>query len=240
MTDRRDITPHGANNFTAYGDAVSARAIAGKLLRFRKGEYLAGEDDECIKPGTLLVANMDELLVGWVKWLDRKPVEHVMGRVAEGFQPPLRRDLGDLDTNAWDEDAAGKAKDPWQLTNYLLCMDDSTQLYTFVTSSRTGLNSIAKLSKAYGRQLNQHVDAWPVVQLSVAAYESADFGRIQYPEFPIVAWVPRKSFPAPDSVDGGGGPSGSPGSAKAKRKPKLQLRPPLSKELDDEIPTSFA
>jgi hypothetical protein len=193
MTDNKNaITPHGVNNFTTYGDAVSIQTIAGKLLRFRKGEFLAGEDDTEIKPGTLLVANMGELLVGWVKWFDRKPVEHIMGRVAEGFQPPLRRDLGDLDTHAWDEDAAGKAKDPWQLTNYLLCMDDSTQLYTFVTSSKTGLNSIGKLSKAYGRQLHQHTDEWPVVQLAVSSYESPDFGRVPYPEFPIVSWLSKK------------------------------------------------
>src|SRR5262245_16780770 len=123
MTDN-PIVPHGANAFTAYGDAVSARTIAGSLLRFRKGEFLAGEDGVELKLGTLLVANMDELLVGWIRWENRKPTDHVMGRVTEGYRPALREALGDLDPRAWDEDAAGNPKDPWSFSNYLLCMDD--------------------------------------------------------------------------------------------------------------------
>jgi hypothetical protein len=203
--------------------------------------FLAGEDDEEIRPGTLLVANMGELLVGWVRWVDRKPVEHVMGRVAEGFRPPLRDELGDNDPSAWDEDAAGKPRDPWQMTNYLLCLDDERRLYTFTTSSRTGLNSIGRLSREYGQQLAQHPDAWPVVQLSVGSYEDRDFGKILLPQFPIVSWFPRKDFPAPDgSGDGGSGSSTAIAGKKAKKRSKLQLRAPLAAELNDEVPSSFS
>jgi hypothetical protein len=217
-----------ANHFVAYGDAVAARSIVGQLLRFRKGEYLAGEDNVVVKPGTLLVANMDELLFGWVKWVDRKPTEHVMGKVSEGYKPPLRRELGDTDDALWDEDAAGKPKDPWALSNYLLFMDEYGELYTFTTSSKTGLNAVAKLAKEYGSQLAAHPDHWPVVQLAVSSYEDRDFGRIPFPAFPLVGWFSKKDFPSPAEAVAG-----------KKVKKKLQLRLPTSDDLNDEVP-SFA
>jgi hypothetical protein len=127
------------NAFQQYSDAASRSRIIGKLLKFSKGEYLAGQDNEEIAEGTRLVVNMDELMVGFQKWEGGKPADSEMGRVAEGFRPPKRADLGDLDESRWETDDRGQPRDPWQLTNVVvLKAADGDQIYTFATSSKGG------------------------------------------------------------------------------------------------------
>ena len=52
--------------FTAYANAMAPRNIVGTLLRFSKGDYLAGEEGAAVPGGTMMTANVGELLVGWV------------------------------------------------------------------------------------------------------------------------------------------------------------------------------
>src|SRR4029078_9906099 len=86
---------------------------------------------------------MDQLMVGWVKWVDNKPDQQEMGLLTEGHTPPARcamgdtdeaawevagrgkppsarSAMGDTDQAAWEVDASGKPRDPWQFTNYLI------------------------------------------------------------------------------------------------------------------------
>jgi hypothetical protein len=89
--------------------AGSARSrSSGKLLKFSKGDYLVGEDNDEVEEGTQYVANMDELMVGWIRWADGKPEDQIMGRVSEGYQPPKRNTLGDDDKTSgkWTSRAA--------------------------------------------------------------------------------------------------------------------------------------
>src|SRR5437868_829437 len=102
--------------FAAYATAMSPNTIVGKLLKFSKGDYTVGENSEEVRAGTMFVANMDEFLVAWVRWVDGKPAEHVMGRVAEQWVPPPRSKLGSTDKSDWECDKDGKPKDPWQFT----------------------------------------------------------------------------------------------------------------------------
>src|ERR1039457_6256029 len=83
------------NYFVDYGKAAGGQSnIVGKLLKFSKGDYTAGQDNDEVDEGTEVVVNMDSLLVGWQRWEDNKPAEQQMGAVTEGFQPPRRADLG--------------------------------------------------------------------------------------------------------------------------------------------------
>ena len=45
------------------------------VMKFSKGDYLAGEEGKAIETGTTVTANLDELLAGWIKWKEGKPVE---------------------------------------------------------------------------------------------------------------------------------------------------------------------
>ena len=112
-----------ANPFLSYGNAVSSRTIVGKLLKFSKGDFVAGMQDEEIAVGTQLVAVMPELLVGWTKWRDNRPADQVMGKISDGYVPPKRKDLGDLDETDWEIGDDGRRRDPWAYTNYLILIE---------------------------------------------------------------------------------------------------------------------
>jgi hypothetical protein len=58
--------------FEAYANAVAPKNIIGTLLKFSKGDYLAGEENKSIETGTTVTANLDELLAGWIRWKEGK------------------------------------------------------------------------------------------------------------------------------------------------------------------------
>ena len=192
------LATNGANPFTAYGDQASQKSIVGQLLRFTKGDYLAGQDDDEVPEGTQFVANMDEMLLGWIRWEANKPTDHIMGKLSEGYQPPRRNELGDTDKEQWEVDATGQQRDPWQFSNYLLmkAVSSDGELYTFTTSSRGGLNALGDLCKVYGTAMAQHTDEYPIVALGVNAYDHPNraFGRIKVPTFKMVGWAPKAVF----------------------------------------------
>jgi hypothetical protein len=175
-----------ANPFEAYGDATNSRHIIGTLLKFSKGDYLAGQSSEDIPLGTVMTAIMDHLMVGWVQWCDNAPTQHVMGRVVEGYVPPRRAELGDMDQSQWERDDRGDPKDPWQLTNYLP-MVGQDETYTFTTSSKGGIGAIGELCKVYGRHMRERPEEYPRIKLEVGSYMHSDkqFGRIRFPVFKV-------------------------------------------------------
>lgn len=191
-----------ANPFIAYGEAQNRRGmIVGKLLKFSKGDYLAGQDNEEVPEGTELIANMDEMLAGWIKWQDNKPVEQIMGKVSDGYQPPRRNELGDDDKAQWDVDLKGEPRDPWQFSNMLILKGDK-ELFTFTTSSKGGLNALGDLSKVYGTAMAQRPDEYPVIVLGSDAYDhrKRTLGRIKVPTFKVVGWALKETFADPEEA----------------------------------------
>jgi hypothetical protein len=190
-----------ANYYQQYGDQASARPIRGKLLKFNKGDWLAGQDEEEVPTGTRLVALMDELYIGWVHWKDKAPDEQRMGRVVEGFQPARRKDLGDLDEDEWELDSEGRPQDPWTFSNNLLlrpagCTEepDDEDLYTLAVSSRGGLNAIGDLCKVFAKEVRRRPNQVPIVELGVDSYVHKEYGRTKIPVLKVVGWEDR-SFP---------------------------------------------
>jgi hypothetical protein len=201
-----NLSTETGNPFAAYGEAATQNKIVGTLLKFNKGEYLAGKDAEVVAEGTRLVANMDQLLVGWIKWENGAPSEQVMGRVADAFKPPPRNELGDNDKSLWEVDDQGVARDPWQLSNYLVLKEEEgDELYTFTTSSRGGLNAIGELCKSYGKEMRQRPDQYPIIALETDSYRHSNkaYGKIHVPALTIVDWIGKEAF------DGVGPSSGS-------------------------------
>jgi hypothetical protein len=203
---RGDLTPNDeAGFFEHYGNEATARSITGTLLRFSKGDYLAGTEGVVVPAGTRLVAVMDSLLIGWVRWWDNTATEPRMGLIVKGFQPDRRSDLGDDDKDRWEVDNDGEPRDPWRFTNYLIlrALKDG-ETYTFATSSKGGLGCIGELSRAYGKAMRQRSNEWPVIEIDVGSYQHRDrsLGRIKFPIFKIVDWVSKD------------GPDGAPEDAK--------------------------
>lgn len=186
------------NYYAAYGDATTQRTIVGDLLKFSKGEYLRGKDGDEVAEGTELVANMDELMVGWIRWEGGKPTDHVMGKVGEGYVPPKRNTLGDDDEARWEVDeSSGQPRDPWQFSNYLIMKEpDSDQLFTFTTSSRGGINAVGDLCKRYGKEMRQRPNDFPIVSLDVDSYRHPNkaYGKIFVPVLRIAGWSAKTGF----------------------------------------------
>jgi hypothetical protein len=188
------LTPAEDDPFETYADAALANDIVGTVLKFSKGDYLAGPENRQIGPSARRVGNMDSFSVGYVRWSSGGPTETVMGRVVDRFVPPRRSDLGDNDPDLWEADDKGEPRDPWRFTVKLVLADPETgELFTFATSSKGGRRALDKLCQAYGRERARHPDEWPVVELQVDSYQHPNkaYGRIKFPVFKIVGWIAK-------------------------------------------------
>ena len=176
--------------FEVYADSIRPGYILGKLLKFSKGDYLLGEGAEPVAQGTVVVAAIDQLLTGWIRWENAKPAEHRMVPVASGHYPPLRHDLGYHDRANWEADNNGKPRDPWQYSAYLPLLSTAGDLWTFSTSSDGGHGAIAKLSRAYAHHRRKKPDELPRISLKGDSYQHSDrqYGRIKVPLFELVGW----------------------------------------------------
>jgi len=189
--------PTNRNPFIAFASAVSPQqAIIGKLLRFNRGEYITGAQDDTgtVALGTRLMAALDYLSIGWVRWSAGKPVEHILKAVIDhGEDLPPRSALGHQDKSQWEPDVSGKPRDPWAITAYLPLGD--VDAFTFVTASRGGLEAIGRLSNFYGRD-DKSATQFPLVELGVGSYAHRErsIGRVKFPEFKPVGWAPKGGF----------------------------------------------
>ena len=198
-----DIDP-----FDEFGNEFGGQNhIHGDLLRFTKhGVYKAGQEQEKIDDGTRVLAYMPGLMKGYVKWQKQQPVRHIIGLVAEGYRPPQRDELGDLDEANWGE-LNGRPIDPWQYTAYIPMLDDSGQLYTFVTASRGGLGMLSELSKKYAARRKMHPNDIPIIKLTSRSYDHPDYGETFAPVFKIDGWakIPADFDELKNALSNGGG-----------------------------------
>jgi hypothetical protein len=203
--EQRALAPVNQRNaFEAYGQQMSMTSITGTLIKFNKGDWVTG-DDEDLEEDLELVANMDELMCGWIKWVDQRPSEQIMGRVADGYQALRRSELGDLDQNNWEVDEQGRPRDPWQFSNYIVMKDPGQSasedfLYTFATSSKGGLGAIGAMCREYGREMRVRPDEFPIVRLGGDSYVHRVYGRTKVPTLDIVGWEPKAQFAATAEV----------------------------------------
>jgi hypothetical protein len=183
--------------FTKYADAFAPQYIIGEMLRFAKGDWYAGRGtDKTVPVGTVFTVNPDEFMAGWIKWLDKKSVDHAMVRIIDGIAPKLRGELGDHDTAQWEVGKDKKPKDPWQFTNYLPMMDEEGVLYTFTTTSRGGIGAVAKLLRLYAKHRKRHPDVFPLIKINTDSYQHKDtsLGRIKFPVFEPAGYVSKADF----------------------------------------------
>ena len=153
-----------------------------------------GEDGVLLDNGTRLVVLMDTLKVGYIKWRGGQVVDHRLGLVREGFVPPRRHELDDLDKSTW-EVVKGEPKDPWSPTNEVAMIDPGTdKIFTFTTTSTGGFGAIAELAAGYSDELPYY----PLVELTGSSYahKNKAYGRIAYPVFAFVKNVDSAPYDA--------------------------------------------
>jgi hypothetical protein len=186
----------GYDPYAAYGQEA---ASSGAFLKFSKGEWLLGQNDDEVTLGRRLVANMADLSIGWIRWADGKPVDRKMGLLAQGHKTEARDALGYTDQTLWEIDtASGKPKDPWNFTNELPMADPTTgEQMTFSASSKGGIGAVGNLCKAYGKEYRQRDGFVPVIELGRDSYKHAEYGKTYVPVLTIADWVANGSVPAP-------------------------------------------
>ena len=188
-------TDTAQNSYLAYANSVASSRIVGKLLKFTKfGEFLAGEEGVEVPMGTELIVHGEEMYVGWQKWEDNRPVDHIMGRLADDFIKPKRLELGDLDKALWETDDDDKPRDPWQDSAYTIMYDPKAdQIYTFATSSKGGHKANGVIAKAYYTHARMTPDMFPVIRLNWTEYDHSNprYGKIRNPVFDVVGWTSR-------------------------------------------------
>jgi hypothetical protein len=177
-------------NFDPFREMANAmrtkQAFDGTMLKFSKGAWTAGKDGIDMN-GRELIALVDRLMFGWVKWEDRRPIYDV-GLVAERFKPRKRAELGDLDRSLWERD-----QDPWQMTFILpLSSPQSDELFFYNTTSRGGRDCLANLQEAFADHREAYPDEahkLPVVQLARDHYPHPEYGRVETPVLDLMYWV---------------------------------------------------
>jgi hypothetical protein len=187
-----ELATRETNAFLSYAKAVNQRTIVGDILRFSKGDWTAGQNEEEIDEGTRFVAVMDQLMIGWQKWEGGKPTEQEAGLIVEGYRPPSRKDLGDSDETLWERDDRGDRRDPWQKTNWLILKEaDGDRVFTFAPSSRGGLSAIGQLCEQYGKMIRQKPEQFPIVAIETSSYRHDTYGKIKVPVLKVVGWADK-------------------------------------------------
>lgn len=198
---------------------MSGGLIVGKQLKFIKGVWTAGRDneEEDIAVGARMIFAFTSMLIGWQCWLDHKCVETDLGLPVEGFTPKPRHLLSMWSDKAgWPTDKNGVAEDPWSYVNVLPLRAPGGGYYTYIVSSKGGKSAIGKMLLEIGGHARMHgYDVFPVVELGTDSYKHPQYGRVYTPVLKIVGWAPSTDFGTP-----GGGES-APAAAKPAEKKQL-------------------
>jgi hypothetical protein len=173
-------------------------ASANPRLVYKKGKFYLEEAE--VELGHKYIAFPREWTRGWVKWEDGRPVNEKLGK-ASVYDPPERKELGDLDKSKWEDED----KDPWSMQNILPLVDIKTgEFVLFCSSSWGGLRAIRKLVNQYYRDLKSGRDRGnPIVEIGSYDRET-EHGPTPTPKFDIVDWE-NPEAPLPPIKDTLGG-----------------------------------
>ena len=131
---QQDLPIEAQANIDNFLEATAAESA--KYLKFAKGEWLSGVDEEEVEAGTEMVVNVAGITCGHIKWEDKVPVDESMTPIIEGMFTP-REELGDLDRDLWETDDDGKPKDLWTRTTKVPLKNPATgEEFIYSTSSK--------------------------------------------------------------------------------------------------------
>ena len=124
--------------------------------------------------------------------------------VYDGFIMPARETLGDRDeTPVGDRAQTAQPEDPWQhpITSSLQ-HTDTAELFTFVTTSKTGRRAVGTLLRHYDRLRVTHPGELPVVQLRTGGFSTTTRASAGWPSpaFVVVGRQPADGVAKPDDT----------------------------------------
>jgi hypothetical protein len=105
----------------------------------------------------------------------------------------------------WELGLDGKPADPWKHQIALVFQDAASQeLFTFVTTSKTGRKACVDLIRHYDRTQRQTPGELPVVRMRTGGFNHSDtrVGFVTTPRFVVCGRQPRDSVAKPDTSTG--------------------------------------
>jgi hypothetical protein len=191
VTSKRDRFKKFAN------DAHAHTGLDATFLKFgaEVGVWSVGKDDNYTDySGRELLADVPDLMHGWRKFVNTKPVTPVyaISRVDDDASPPLREMLGDHDEREWQRDKfSGSPRDPWVWVSALPFIDpDTGDTLAFVTESSGGHDAVGALADAFAAQ-PEDTDQLPRVCLASHSRVGSNGKRYHFPILRILRWEPR-------------------------------------------------
>jgi hypothetical protein len=204
------------------------------ILKYKRGKWTIRGANGADKPmnGSRLIALVTYAQCGWSKWDNQQLVDQHLGYYAQGFKPPERHELGDMDQSQWYVSSSGRARDPWSLGSHLPLIDPRAgTLYIFSTTSKGGVAAIGSLFDAFADQLLLHPGSkeLPLLELSSDGYDHQEYGWTDVPQFDIVGWeAVDPKFKLPAHVP-------TPPLPKPEALPRPAIKP-VNVDIDDSIP----
>jgi hypothetical protein len=188
-----------------YLDDIAPASIVGRMAKFAKdGPFVTYDDGKAMSDTIPFAALCDQTLIGVLKFNGPgEPPDRRMGLLYDGFVMPDRASLGDTDPAKWEIGLDGKPADPWQHHVYLVLQNTETEeLFTFVTSSRTGRRAVGNLLRHYDRVRKTDADFYPLVNLKVGGFQHSDsrVGWVATPVFAVVGRIARADAAKPDAA----------------------------------------
>jgi hypothetical protein len=195
--------PDNRTSVQRYLDDVSPVSIVGRMVKFAKeGKFLTTDDNAEISDETDFIALADQTLIGWIKFNGQgEAPTREMGLLYDGYEMPPRESLGDTDEAQWEVGLNGQPQDPWQHHVYLVLQSvETSELFTYVTSSITGRRAIGNLLRHYDRMVKTHPHMYPIVRLRVGGFQHRDerVGWVPTPVIAVIGRKPREDAAAPD------------------------------------------
>jgi hypothetical protein len=171
------------SEYDGYG-RIAAEETSGRIVKFSKdGHWTVGVEEESLD-GAVVLADMENLSIGWRKWKDAKIVDMDIGFVRDNFVPKQREELDDNDQSSWPRNSRGEPNDPWQFGFYLRMTDEDGNVYAWTAASSGARRAIGDLSRQFLRKrVNPHVE------LGAGSYRHREFGKINVPELKVVGWA---------------------------------------------------
>jgi hypothetical protein len=175
--------------------------LGGTAIKFdgKTGKFVRTQDGTPLPENLELVCLFTHAEGGWIRFNGKgNPPDTRMGPIFNGFMPPRREELGDLDESQWPTGLSGRAEDPWQHQIRLPFADKDGEAFVFQTTSVTGRRAVGNLLSHCNRMAKKEPDLWPVVQLRVGGFNHRDdrIGWVPVPTFAIVGKAPRDDIEA--------------------------------------------
>jgi len=160
-------------------------------LRFKKGSFLLGAEQQPVPPGTEYVAvSVSE---SWVRLEKNTPPVRIPREPDKPF--PRRDELGDLDQRLWPL-FADKPCDPWTHRLELLLVERETgRPVIFSIGTTTGKPAVEDLCRlTVFQRRTRGPRARPIIKPKVGTMQLR-LGPVLVPQFEVIDWIDSAEMP---------------------------------------------